>query len=101
MLSVLGPVSPEAGAAIELELRGVRAAQNGALDEAVGLFTEAIRQMDSTASARAASAYNNRAQAKQLQGDSEGRSHVYTVFCSLPLRMQRYLRRYIDTFGRG
>ncbi|GAU97752.1 hypothetical protein RvY_08992 [Ramazzottius varieornatus] len=67
-----GPVSPEVRAAVELELRGVRAAQNGALDEAVGLFTEAIRQVNSNASARAASAYNNRAQAKQLKGDSEG-----------------------------
>ena len=46
----------------------MKAAQQGALDEAIELFSNAIRLTISNASA-----YNNRAQAKQLKGDLEGK----------------------------
>ncbi|MGH0185601.1 UNVERIFIED_CONTAM: hypothetical protein FKN15_018306 [Acipenser sinensis] len=51
----------------ELELQGVCAAESGDVRSALERFTEAIRILPERASA-----YNNRAQARRLQGDTAG-----------------------------
>ncbi|KAM9319170.1 tetratricopeptide repeat protein 36 [Pholidichthys leucotaenia] len=51
----------------ELEMRGVSAAEAGDLQAALQLFSQAIRLLP-----QRASAYNNRAQALRLKGDTEG-----------------------------
>lgn len=51
----------------ELELQGVSAAESGDLHTALQLFNQAV-----TVLPQRASAYNNRAQTKRLQGDSKG-----------------------------
>uniref|UniRef100_A0A3Q3VKT5 Tetratricopeptide repeat protein 36 n=1 Tax=Mola mola TaxID=94237 RepID=A0A3Q3VKT5_MOLML len=51
----------------ELELRGVSAAEAGDLQGALQLFSQAIQILP-----QRASAYNNRAQALRLQGDTAG-----------------------------
>ncbi|XP_028275423.1 tetratricopeptide repeat protein 36 [Parambassis ranga] len=51
----------------ELEMRGVSAAEAGDLQAALQLFSQAVRVLP-----QRASAYNNRAQALRLQGDTAG-----------------------------
>ncbi|CAI5692927.1 tetratricopeptide repeat protein 36 [Oreochromis niloticus] len=51
----------------ELEMRGVSAAETGDLQTALQLFSQAIQILP-----RRASAYNNRAQALRLKGDTAG-----------------------------
>uniref|UniRef100_A0A671KKN9 Tetratricopeptide repeat protein 36 n=2 Tax=Sinocyclocheilus anshuiensis TaxID=1608454 RepID=A0A671KKN9_9TELE len=51
----------------DLELQGVSAAESGDLPSALQHFNQAIRILP-----QRASAYNNRAQTKRLQGDTEG-----------------------------
>ncbi|XP_016116321.1 tetratricopeptide repeat protein 36 [Sinocyclocheilus grahami] len=51
----------------DLELQGVSAAESGDLHAAIQHFNQAIRILP-----QRASAYNNRAQTKRLQGDTEG-----------------------------
>ncbi|XP_076850349.1 tetratricopeptide repeat protein 36 [Brachyhypopomus gauderio] len=51
----------------DLELKGVAAAESGQVEVALGHFNQAIQLLPSRASA-----YNNRAQAKRLQGDIGG-----------------------------
>nr|XP_057936319.1 tetratricopeptide repeat protein 36 [Doryrhamphus excisus] len=51
----------------DLEERGVSAAETGDLQEALQMFCQAIQVLP-----QRASAYNNRAQALRLQGDTEG-----------------------------
>lgn len=53
-----------------LELRGVSAAEAGDLQGALQLFSQAIEILP-----QRASAYNNRAQALRLQGDTAGTCH--------------------------
>ena len=64
-----------ATAAKSLEVEGVRAAESGDLDTAIGLFTRAIN-----IAPKWASGYNNRAQAYRLKGDTAG----MRVFWGLP-----------------
>jgi tetratricopeptide (TPR) repeat protein len=54
-----------AAAAKSLEVEGVKAAESGDLDTAIGLFTRAIN-----IAPKWASGYNNRAQAYRLKGDT-------------------------------
>lgn len=56
-----------AAAAKSLEVEGVKAAESGDLDTAIGLFTRAIN-----IAPKWASGYNNRAQAYRLKGDTAG-----------------------------
>jgi len=56
-----------AAAAKSLEMEGVKAAESGDLDTAIGLFTRAIN-----IAPKWASGYNNRAQAYRLKGDMAG-----------------------------
>ncbi|XP_028975860.1 tetratricopeptide repeat protein 36 [Esox lucius] len=51
----------------ELEIQGVKAAEAGDLNVAVRRFSQAVEMLP-----QRASAYNNRAQARRLQGDIEG-----------------------------
>lgn len=51
----------------DLELQGVSAAESGDLPAALQHFNQAIRILP-----QRASAYNNRAQTKRLQGDTKG-----------------------------
>ncbi|XP_067275467.1 tetratricopeptide repeat protein 36 isoform X2 [Pseudorasbora parva] len=51
----------------DLELQGISAAESGDLPAALQHFSQAIRILP-----QRASAYNNRAQTKRLQGDTEG-----------------------------
>lgn len=55
----------------ELELQGVSAAEAGDLPAALQRFSQAIGILP-----RRASAYNNRAQALRLQGDTAGRRSI-------------------------
>lgn len=56
----------------ELELQGVSAAEAGDLQGALQLFSQAIQILP-----QRASAYNNRAQALRLQGDTAGTCHKF------------------------
>jgi tetratricopeptide (TPR) repeat protein len=56
-----------AAEAKSLEVEGVKAAESGDLDKAIGLFTRAINIAPNWASG-----YNNRAQAYRLKGDTAG-----------------------------
>lgn len=56
----------------ELELQGVSAAEAGDLKGALQLFSQAIQILP-----QRASAYNNRAQALRLQGDTAGTCHKF------------------------
>jgi hypothetical protein len=60
-------------AAKSFEVEGVKAAESGDLDKAIGLFTRAINIAPEWASG-----YNNRAQAYRLKGDTAG---MRTVHC--------------------
>jgi len=51
----------------DLELQGVSAAESGDLPASLQHFNQAIRILP-----QRASAYNNRAQTKRLQGDTKG-----------------------------
>lgn len=55
-----------------LELQGVSAAEAGDLQGALQLFSQAIQILP-----QRASAYNNRAQALRLQGDTAGTCHKF------------------------
>jgi tetratricopeptide (TPR) repeat protein len=50
-----------------LEVEGVKAAESGDFDKAIGIFTRAIN-----IAPKWASGYNNRAQAYRLKGDTAG-----------------------------
>ena len=56
----------------ELEMRGVSAAEAGDLQAALQLFSQAIHILP-----QRASAYNNRAQALRLQGNTAGTCHKF------------------------
>lgn len=58
----------------ELELQGVSAAEAGDLPTALQRFSQAIKILP-----QRASAYNNRAQALRLQGDTAGRRSSHSV----------------------
>jgi tetratricopeptide (TPR) repeat protein len=60
-----------AAEAKSLELEGVKAADSGELDKAIGLFTRAINIAPNWASG-----YNNRAQAYRLNGDTAGTARL-------------------------
>jgi tetratricopeptide (TPR) repeat protein len=60
-----------AEAAKSLEVEGVKAAESGDLDKAIGIFTRAIN-----IAPKWASGYNNRAQAYRLKGDGAGICHI-------------------------
>ncbi|XP_026885501.2 tetratricopeptide repeat protein 36 [Electrophorus electricus] len=51
----------------DLELKGVSSAESGQVEAALGHFDQAVQLLPSRASA-----YNNRAQARRLQGDTSG-----------------------------
>lgn len=56
----------------ELEMQGVSAAEAGDLQAALQLFSQAIQILP-----QRASAYNNRAQALRLQGNTAGTCHKF------------------------
>jgi tetratricopeptide (TPR) repeat protein len=55
-----------------LELEGVKAAESGDLDKAIGIFTSALNIAPNWASG-----YNNRAQAYRLKGNTSGLKVTY------------------------
>ncbi|KAJ8894942.1 hypothetical protein PR048_000249 [Dryococelus australis] len=67
MISDNEPQTPEVIQAKELEMEGVKAAESGDIDLAIGIFTRAINILPSLPSC-----YNNRAQAYRLQDNIEG-----------------------------
>ena len=56
----------------QLEIDGVRAAEKGDFAQAIDCFTQAIANAP-----RAASCFNNRAQALRLKGDVDGLLRIY------------------------
>ncbi len=65
----------------DLELQGVSAAESGDLPAALQHFNQAIRILP-----QRASAHNNRAQTKRMQGDTKGD----TFILSLPESAERF-----------
>jgi tetratricopeptide (TPR) repeat protein len=65
-----------AAAVKSLEVEGVKAAESGDLDTAIGLFTRAIN-----VAPKWASGYNNRAQAYRLKGDTAGMRYECLEAC--------------------
>lgn len=68
-----------------LELQGVSAAEAGDLQDALQLFSQAIEILP-----QRASAYNNRAQALRLRGDTAGTRHRLNSESQQTTRCQTY-----------
>ena len=62
-----------------LEVRGVRAAEAGNVEEALSCFSQAVVESPTWPSA-----YNNRAQALRLQGDEEGTKYNTLILDTRP-----------------
>lgn len=76
MLSDVEDKTTNVEEAKSLELEGVKAAESGDLDKAIGIFTSAI-----SIAPKWASGYNNRAQAYRLKGNTPGLSHIPVPHC--------------------
>uniref|UniRef100_A0A4W5JC09 Tetratricopeptide repeat protein 36 n=1 Tax=Hucho hucho TaxID=62062 RepID=A0A4W5JC09_9TELE len=77
----------------DLEMEGVTAAEAGDLPTALERFSQAIDTLP-----QRASGYNNRAQTRRLQEDTEGKStpkrgnRNHTAYCPIPSGQEEYLQ---------